>query len=248
MRSTYAGPIDHLTADWQASRRGNQSRHAYVLLAAVEPEVASVQVFDLHELVGRMREAIGTPGGGWAPGVLQAMLRAQSVHPLVPRAVLQALLPGLVTVARRLSWGSGGNWTDGGAFFADLTTTAWEVISEWKGQDRPYAVLDLLSAIRCRMRRQLLNQRHTRELTLGIEYEQHVTATTSIDATDLELLARAIEESKGKELTAVDAAVLYGVRVLGLSMTDLSKLTGRSRRYLSDRRARAEALLAQSLS
>jgi hypothetical protein len=247
MSSTYAGPIDHLTADWRASGRGNESRRAYVLLAAIEPEVASVVASDLHDLVGRMREAIGSPGGGWAPRVLQAMLRAQSVHPLVPRAVLQALLPGLVTVARRLSWGSGGNWTDGGAFFADLTTTAWEVISEWKGQDRPYAVLDLLSAIRCRMRRQILNQRHARELTLGIEYEQHMNATTSIDATDLELLARAIEESKGKELTAVDAAVLYGVRVLGLSMTDLSKLTGRSRRYLSDRRARAEALLAQSL-
>lgn len=247
MRTPFTGPIDHLTADWLASRRGSQSKHAYALLAASEPEIASVMVTDLHELVGQMREAIGDPSGGWAPRVLQAMLRAQAVHPLVPRAVLQALLPGLVTVARRLSWGSGGNWTDGGAFFGDLTTTAWEVITEWQGQDRPYALLDLLSAIRCRMRRQILNQRHDREVTLGNEYEQRVNATASIETTDLELLAQAIDESKGKELTTADAAVLYSVRVLGLSMTDLSKLTGRSRRYLSDRRARAEALLAQTL-
>ncbi|MGH9044703.1 MAG: hypothetical protein ACRDVP_07730 [Acidimicrobiales bacterium] len=213
----------------------------------MEPDVASVGVSDLHDLVARMREAIGSPSGGWAPKVLQAMLRAQSVHPLVPRAVLQALLPGLVTVARRLSWGSGGSWTDGGAFFADLTTTAWEVITEWKGQDRPYALLDLLSATRCRMRRQILNQRRAREITLGVEYERHLNGTASVDSSDLELLARAIDESSGKELESVDAAVLYGVRVLGLSMTDLAKLTGRSRRYLSDRRTRAETQLAQIL-
>ena len=94
-----------------------------------------------------------------AARVIQAMLRSQGVHPLVPRAVLQAILPGLVSVARRLSWGAGGDWNGGGAFFVDLLTTAWEVVVEWAGDDRDYAVLDLLSAIRCRLRRQRLSQR-----------------------------------------------------------------------------------------
>jgi hypothetical protein len=247
MRTTLVGPIDHLAVDWQASGRGGQSKQAYELLAAIEPDVASIAANDLHDLVRELREAIGCPNAHWAPRVLQAMLRAQSVHPLVSRAVLQALLPGLVTVARRLSWGSGGNWTDGGAFFGDLTTMAWEVITEWSGQDRAYAALDLLSAIRCRMRRQILSRRHLRELTMGVELERHMSSATSVESTDLELLARAIEDSCGKELESIDAAVLYGIRVLGLSMTELAKLTGRSRRYLADRRARAEMLLAQSV-
>ena len=247
MHTTLVRPIDQLAIDWQASSRGGQSKQAYELLAAVEPDVASVTANDLHDLVRKLREAIGSPSGSWAPKVLQAMLRTQSVHPLVSRAVLQALLPGLVTVARRLSWGSGGNWADGGAFFGDLTTTAWEVITEWSGQDRAYALLDLLSAIRCRMRRQMLSGRGVREIAIGVELERHLNSAISIEATDLELLARAIDDSSGNELESIDAAVLYGVRVLGLSMTELAKLTGRSRRYLADRRARAEILLARSL-
>ena len=66
-----------------------------------------------------------------------------------------ALVPGLIIVARKLQWGKGGDWRDGSEFFGDVLATTWLVLQEWSGQDRPYAVLDLLSAIRCRLRRQL---------------------------------------------------------------------------------------------
>lgn len=239
MHMTLAGPIDRLTTDWMVNRT-TQSKLALNLLAECESEVASMEVDDLHSLVEKLRESIGKSGENWAPRVLQAMLRAQAVHPLIPRAILQALVPGLVTIARRLSWGTGGEWTDSSAFFADLITTTWEVITEWSGQDRPYALLDLLSATRCRMRRQILRQTH-RDLAMGTELERRLSRAVSNDATDLELLARAIDDLRGDELDVVEAAVLYGTRVLGFSMTELSKLTGRSRRYLADRRRHAES-------
>jgi hypothetical protein len=162
---------------------------------------------------------------------------------LLARAILQAILPGLVSVARRLSWGAGGEWTDGGAFFSDLVTTAWEVIAAWAGQDRQYAVLDLLSAIRCRMRRQFIERERTKELPLGPEFEDRVIAHPSFGRTALDELASAIEEHVDLGLDPVDGAVLYGVRVLGLTTADLARISGRSRRYLSGCRIRAEAHL-----
>ncbi len=76
---------------------------------------------------------------------------------------------------------------------------------------------------------------------MGTELERRLSRAVSNDATDLELLARAIDDLRGDELDVVEAAVLYGTRVLGFSMTELSKLTGRSRRYLADRRRHAES-------
>jgi len=240
MRGTFSRPIDQLTLDWRAVCRGSESKRALDLLADKEPDVASTRAEDLEELVSLLRGAIGDPRGDWAPRVLQAMLRTQSVHPLIPRAILQALLPGLVTVARRLSWGSGGDWIDGGTFFSDLITTTWEVITEWCGEDRPYALLDLLSAVRCRMRRQIVSRRSAREIAVGPELDRRLGIRKSSEISDLEILAQAIEDLHGNELDPTDAAVLYGNRVLGLSMTELAKMTGRSRRFLADRRRRAE--------
>jgi hypothetical protein len=90
------------------------------------------------------------------------MLREADVRRLIVRCLIQALLPGLLTVAKRLRWGQGGDWDDGSEFFSETLSTTWMVLFEWSGQDRPYAVLDLLSAIRCRMRRQLFRARDLR--------------------------------------------------------------------------------------
>jgi hypothetical protein len=239
----YFQPIDQLMIDWQAVGRGAESERVLTLLASQESAVASTGARDLHELVAMLRGAIGDQGGTWAPGVLQAMLRSGSLHPLIPRSILQAILPGLVTVARRLSWGSGGEWPDGGTFFSDLLTTAWEVINDWRGDDRPYALLDLLSAVRCRMRRQVVSGRTAKERPLGSDLERQLTVSTSSGLSDLEVLARAIQDLSHSQLDPTDAAVLYGLRVLGLSMTEMARMTGRSRRFLADRKKRAEQQL-----
>jgi hypothetical protein len=240
-------PIDSMNTEWRWMGRSSASRHALAALAAAEPAIEALDVGDLAELVERLRAARDEDGRNRAAGLLRAMLRSSGTHPLVPRAILQALLPGLVNVARRLAWGTGGDWEDGGAFFADAVATAWEVVVAWGGQDRPYAVLDLLSAVRCRLRRQV--ERHRAvvdQWTVGLaDNEATVGPATAAAGTDLDLLARALDDLSGRGLDRADAAVLYGHRVLGLTLSELSRLSGRSRRQLSNGHQRAERALCQ---
>ncbi len=248
MPSVTRRPIDQLTAEWRVTSRSPASRTATRLLAAAEEPIDALDVRDLGELVDALRHARAPGQRASAALVLQAMLRSQSVHPLVPRAVLQAMLPGLVMVARRLSWGAGGDWEDGAAFFGDLVTTAWEVITDWAGEDRGYAVLDLLSAIRCRLRRQLLRQRSNHDrLVLGADLDALAPRSAS-STTDLDELARAIDQLTGHGLDPADAAVLYGIRVLGLSAAELSSLSGLTRHQLDHRRHRAVQRLCRSMA
>lgn len=177
--------------------------------------------------------------------MVQAMLRSARLHPLVPRALLQGLVPGLVGVARRLTWGAGGEWPDPAAFFVDVLATTWEVIDEWSGQDRAYAVLDILSAVRCRLRRRIVRHAATRKTELS-ENEGDTAARMEVSRPHdsvADELARAIEMERGHKIDAGDAAVLYAHRVLGYSIAELSQSTGRSRRYLAARRDRAVGAL-----
>lgn len=240
MRRPTLRPIDQLTAEWAVVSATPESRRALEALAKAEPLIAELQTADLGALISTLRRADSPASRTLAARTLQAMLRSQSAHPLVSRAILQALLPGLVTVARRLSWGSGGDWSDGGAFFADVLATAWEVITAWSGDDRAYAVLDLLSAVRCRVRRQLIRDRMARSIVAGAEIEEQLTSRSTLDLTGLDELARTLEGLSGHGLDPGDAAVVYANRVLGFSIAELSRMSGRSRRHLSTRRHRAE--------
>lgn len=228
-----------MTADWQAKSRSLDSRRALARLAEAEEVVAALGVADLGELVAWLRRSETVEERRRAALVIQAMVRSQSVHPMVAQAVLQSIVPGLVAVARRLRWGAGGDWDGAGSFLADAVATAWEVIVEWSGQDRDYAVLDLLSAIRCRLRRQLLRQRAGRErLAFGVDLDLVPGARSTGGASGPDELARAIERL-GDRLDPLDAALLYANRVLGLSITELARLSGRTRRYVAGRRDRA---------
>ncbi|MDA8359009.1 MAG: hypothetical protein M0Z95_22535 [Actinomycetota bacterium] len=234
-------PIDRLDAEWEVIGRTADSRHALSLLAAAEPSVAALGAADLSGLVAAMDLMRHHADSARAARLFQAMLRSAGVHPLVPRAALQAMVPGLVGVARRLSWGRGGDWESGGQFFLDAITTAWEVIVEWAGQDRPYAVLDLLSAVRCRLRRQLLHHRELRDravLSVFDAAEADQAADPGV-ANDLQELAREIEELDRRGADPVDTATLYANQVLGISLSELARMTGASRRRVVDRRDRA---------
>lgn len=243
-------PLDQLARDWEARRGSQASRDALSALVRAEPDLAELRAENLGDLVVAL---IGPSGVGRRPGrcpgerdraaaVFRAMLRSGGVHPLVSRALVQALVPGLVGVARRLTWGKGGEWDSQGAFFADEITTAWEVVEEWSGQDRPYAILDVLSAVRCRLRRRIrrhLAVRLTERLSTD---EQGFAEPPASGASEAEELARAIERERHR-LDAGDAAVLYAHRVFGYSISELSAYSGHSRRFLAARRDRAVSAL-----
>lgn len=240
MRHVALRPIDQMTIDWEVRSRSPDSRTALARLAAAEEIVATLGADDLGDVVAALRQSDRPADRDRAARVLQAMVRSQRVHPLVPRAILQAIVPGLISVARRLSWGSGGDWDGAGAFFADAVATAWEVIVEWSGQDRDYAVLDLLSAIRCRLHRQVLRQRTGRDrVVLGFDLDAVPRRLRYSGTTDLDELAQTIDGLAGHGVDPFDAALLYGSRVLGLTVAELAKMSGRSRRHVVGRRDRA---------
>jgi hypothetical protein len=244
-------PIDQLNTDWAVTGRTPGAARAMARLAACEPTLAALGCADLAELVTSLRRPGSATGRGGADTVereraaaaVRCMLRSAAAHPLVPRAILQALVPGLVTVARRLRWGRGGDWDDGGAFFGDLLALCWEVIEAWSGEDRPYAAPDILSAVRCRMRRRVASDRAAREREVPGLDAAEVAGPAVAPATDLEELTRVLLDLAGHGIAREDAAVLYGHRVLGYSTVEMSRMTGRSRRSLDARRRRALALL-----
>jgi hypothetical protein len=240
MSATKPRPIDRMNAEWAGLGRCPDARRAVLALSRAEPIVARLHVTDLRQLVERLRTGPERADREHAARVIQAMLRSSAVHPLVPRALLQAMVPGLVTVARRLSWGTGGEWTDGGSFFTDTLTTAWEIITEWAGQDRPYAALDLLSAVRCRLRRQVERHRAGLERISPCAIDdEHAHVCGLMPRSDLEVLANALDDLRGRGLDPADAAVVYGHLVLGLSLSELSELSGHSARQLRQRHHRA---------
>jgi DNA-directed RNA polymerase specialized sigma24 family protein len=242
-------PIEQMNAEWQTLGRSPHSVRMLQLLAERDDDLfhlvhggSSPLCPTPYDLIEHMRQAKGRRAREQAAALVSLMLREAEVDPLVARTLLQALIPGMVVVAGRLQWGRGGNWEDGNEFFSELLSTAYMTISDWSGQNRPYAVLDLLSAIRCRMRRQLhrdKNLRHQHVALTGAVVEQ----LTAPSETALELLTRQLITLQGEGMRSEDVAVLYAQHVLGFSISELALITGRDRRALYSRRDRGQRRL-----
>ena len=183
------------------------------------------------DIVDHLRRARGRVEREEAARLISVLLRESADDPFLSRVLVQALLPGLIGVAGKLRWGKGGEWRDTDEFFGELLETAWLVLQEWAGQDRPYAVLDLLSAIRCRMRRQLFRakDRNGRAVPLGVETEDSSWGRAE---TGLEELTRILIERHRGGMRPEEVQVLYANSVLGYSISELATMTGRDRRLL----------------
>jgi DNA-directed RNA polymerase specialized sigma24 family protein len=244
-------PIEQLNSEWRTLGRSEGARRALHLLAERDPDVSRVvhgedpddptpgppACLDLFDLVEHMRQATGGRGREEAAGLVRTMLREAPLDPLLVRCLIQALLPGLLTVAKRLRWGQGGEWEDGSEFFSETLSTTWMVLYEWSGQDRPYAVLDLLSAIRCRMRRQLFRARDLQQLQ--VQMTPGRTEPRAVHSeTDLEVLTRTLIDLRQQGMRPEDVEVIYAHHVLGFSIAELATVTGRDRRSLYARRDR----------
>jgi hypothetical protein len=189
------------------------------------------------DLVEHMRQHSGRVRREEAARLFRILLREAGADPFIRRTLVQALVPGLVTVAKKLRWGQGGEWQDGAEFFGEVLSTAWVVLNQWSGQDRPYAVLDLLSAIRCRLRRQLFRSKEVGERTVSLKTEE-IGPPSYRSETDLEELTRRLIDVYREGARADEVQVLYAHHVLGYSIAELSSVMGRERRALYARRDR----------
>jgi hypothetical protein len=198
-----------------------------------------------YDLIEFMGQASGRQQREQAAALVRVLLREAAVDPLVARILLQALIPGMLTIAAKLRWGQGGDWKDGSEFFTELVSTTWEVLADWAGQDRPYAVLDVLSAARCRIRRQLFRERDLRRHHLPLTPDT-LAEKPGRSETELEQLTRTLIDLHRQGVRPEEVEVIYAQHVLGYSISELAAVTGRDRRALYARRDRGQRRLAAS--
>src|SRR5450759_3167236 len=172
-----------------------------------------------------------------AAAVIAAMLRGADADVLIPRAIIQALIPGVLALAQRVDT-AGGPWCDLDAFYADAISALWELTTSWYGTHRPYAAGDLLSGVRTRLRTLQSSERRHRSRQSGTPGELD-TVSASIGRTGEELLAAVLAEATGHGLKVADAAVLYATRVLGMSLAEVADIAGVPAGHLRRRRRNA---------
>ncbi len=243
--------IDQMSAEWHSIGRSPAAVRALRAVAERDPLLSALVLGTAGgpgscptpcDVVEHMRRASGRAQREEAARLVRILLRESGGDTFVGRMLVQALLPGLMTVAGRLRWGQGGDWQDGEEFFGELVATTWLILREWAGQDRPYAVLDLLSAIRCRLRRQLFRDKELAERAATYHQEETVAPAARAE-TDLEELARILVDLHRTGMRNDDIQVLYAHHVLGYSIAELSAMTGRDRRSLYARRDRGQRRL-----
>jgi len=245
--------VDQMAAEWEALARTPAAVRSLRNVALRDAGLARLIVGTADDpppcptpgdLVEHMRRATGRKQREEAAQLVRVMLREADVDPFICRMLVQALVPGLITVAGRLRWGQGGEWQDREEFFGELVSTSWVVVQEWSGQDRPYAVLDLLSAIRCRLRRQLFRSKELGDRSVPLSGDlPDPEPRHARPETDLEELARILIDLHQEGMRPDEVQVLYAHHVLGYSMAELAALTGRDRRALYARRDRGQRRL-----
>jgi hypothetical protein len=199
--------------------------------------VAALRVGDLAELIAALSLSSDRLSRHEAAAVIAAMLRSAHVDALIPRAIIQALIPGVLALSRRIDI-AGGPWCDLDAFYADAISALWELTMSWSGANRPYAVGDLLSAVRTRLRTlQASEHRHRSHQTNTPKALD--TLPTWSGRTGQELLATAIADATGHGLNPTNAAILYATRVLGMTFDEVAGLAGIPAHHLRRRRLNA---------
>jgi len=143
------------------------------------------------------------PGGGLTveqrSHVIQVLL-LEADDRFVHRALLQTLLPGVVSVCRQLKFGRGIAERPSDVVSEAIALLS-ELIRDWAGQSRAYAAPDLLSALRGRLRRWLLKEKEARhrianDIPLGATAPVHSTLEAR-----LELLRRQPQHARLAHLT-----------------------------------------------
>ena len=243
--------IDQMTAEWRSIGRARSAVRALEVVAGRDPGLSRLVLGAGAEpapcptpcdVVEHMRRASGRAQREEAARLVRVLLREAEADPFICRMLVQVLPPGLVAVAGKLRWGQGGEWQDGEEFFGELLSTTWLILQEWSGQDRPYAVLDLLSAIRCRLRRQLFRSKDLGGRSVPLDPDAAERSSPRSE-TDLEELARILIDLHHDGMRPEEVQVLYAHHVLGYSLAELAAATGRDRRALYARRDRGRRRL-----
>ncbi|NNN01697.1 MAG: hypothetical protein HKL86_07705 [Acidimicrobiaceae bacterium] len=183
--TTNSDVLEKLRQEWRFTSHGDESRRSYVALVSKHPEVALIGLTDMGDVVHTL-EAKGGRSVLERAAIISALLQeAEDVH--VHRALLQTMIPGIVSVCRQLRFGEG-IVDDPSETLGTALGLASELMIDWSGQTRQYAAPDLLSALRGRLRRWLLKEKAARHALGQHEFGEESAREASLLLTRLESL------------------------------------------------------------
>lgn len=234
--------FDVLDAEWEVVCASPQAPVAFGRWAMVEPALAGMA--SPAEAVRSCRAA--TPAA--AAAVLGALLR-HAGDPLATRAVLQAVVPALRTLAARRAGGSRHltrqAWEAGDDFEADVVEVALRRIAVLAGTSPTWPAQAICESTWMTLRAALVrSSRWGPPTSLNVDVANVVASPARSGA---EALALAVVGAvQAHRLAVDDARVIYATRVLGHSPAELASAQGRDVRALRAQRARAERRLVDA--
>lgn len=205
--------LSELRDEWRHAGRTPAARAACRALRQRRPDLALGGCDDLVEVVARC-ETRGGLSVVERAAIVAGLLEGAS-DPSLQRALIQTLLPGLVSTCRQLRFGEG-IVDEPRETVAMAVSLLGELVIDWAGQSRPYAAPDLLSALRGRLRRWLLKEKEASANlgTLDVERPDSDPSTLLTRLEDLAhgrherlarlTYARVFEGRSWRELAAAD--------------------------------------------
>jgi len=144
--------------------------------------------------------------------IVRALLE-EAGDPEIHRALLQTLIPGIVSVCRQLRFGDG-IVEDPSEAVGVALGLASELLVDWAGQSRQYAAPDILSALRGRLRRWLLKEKAARRSISN--FDQH-----DEPATEASPLLTRLDSFRGSQYDRI-ARLTYARVYEGLSLREVA--------------------------
>ncbi len=148
--------LGQMRYEWLHVGRSTRARSAMTTLAERHQDLDLGGLSDLCDVVSLL-EARGGRNVLERAEIVRALLE-EANDPQIHRALLQTLIPGIVSVCRQLRFGDG-IVEDPSETVGVALGLASELLVDWAGQSRQYAAPDILSALRGRLRRWLLKEK-----------------------------------------------------------------------------------------
>lgn len=148
--------LGQLRQEWRFTSHTSAARHSFREFRARHPEVRLEGLDDLGDVVNIL-EVRGGRNVVERADIVSALLQ-EAGDAQIHRALLQTMIPGIVSVCRQLRFGEG-IVDDPSETVGVALALASELMVDWAGESRQYAAPDLLSALRGRLRRWLLKEK-----------------------------------------------------------------------------------------
>jgi DNA-directed RNA polymerase specialized sigma24 family protein len=227
------GPLrSSLEREWEATATRAEATRALRRWAATEPVLAP------FVSLTAVLEAVQRPGASRASNdILAALLRVGDGEPLARRCVLQALVPVLVSMARRYP-GEG----DHEDRFQEVLVLSVERIHSLAGGDVSWPATAIAGHVRDRLRRAAS---HGRPHLAALEDAPEIPAGPERSAAE-QLAGAVLDSFRSGALRRDEAALLYATRVIGHPSARVAAALGMDADVLRSRRNRAETRLIES--